>query len=92
MRRPLDFDVRSYFHPLHPVLELLPVEVDVAQVEDAAQDLEDGLALLQGETEDLQWLLCQIHLMCALIQFYKCVPISYYLRLTNWSIISSTIS
>ena len=55
MRRPLDFDVRSYFHPLHPVLELLPVEVDVAQVEDAAQDLEDGLALLKGETEDLQW-------------------------------------
>jgi hypothetical protein len=35
------------------VLELLPVEVDVAEVEDGGDDAEDDILLLQGEAQHL---------------------------------------
>jgi hypothetical protein len=35
------------------VLELLPVEVDVAKVEDGGDDAEDDILLLQGEAQHL---------------------------------------
>ena len=54
MRRPLDFQVRSDLDPLLSVLQLLPVEVDITQVEDGGQHLEDSLPLLAGESEDLE--------------------------------------
>ena len=54
VRRPLDFQVRPDLDPLLAVLKLLPVEVDIAQVEDGSQHLEDSLPLLAGEPEDLE--------------------------------------
>jgi hypothetical protein len=49
MGRPLDLSVRPDLYSLHSALELLPVEVYVAQVQDRSQDLEDCLALLVGK-------------------------------------------
>ena len=53
MGGPLDLDVRADLHPLLAVLQLLPVEVDIAEVEDGGDDLEDDVLLLRRESQDL---------------------------------------
>lgn len=53
VRRPLDLDVGADLDALHAHLELLAVEIDVAEVKDRCEDLEDGFALFVGEAEHL---------------------------------------
>ena len=53
VRGPLDLDVGADLDALHAHLELLAVEVDVAEVQNRSEDLEYGFALFVGEAEHL---------------------------------------
>ena len=53
MSGPFYLYVAPHLHPLLAVLQLLPVEVHVAHVEDGGDDLEDHVLLLAGEAQHL---------------------------------------
>ncbi len=53
MTKPGHKNERAKTGSLLTVLELLPVEVDVAKVEDGGDDAEDDILLLQGEAQHL---------------------------------------